>query len=312
MRSGSVIEIKPPTEFDRQTVREFFYAKPLIERGKSVFDEMLWVLQGRESEGQHLKILPGYCYNIFGALTITFFKNFPAFTDIIFIKDRAGLAEASTIEAAKKVIQIDWKNLGCGVGIGLRCARFAEMEAADGLDGEGFDQFSPEEVKQAFVIVFGQQWVEDNAARIASESPDKILSVMLKQFIAPWIEKMAPAAAMCSVFACQWSPAAFMEFHEGLSAGLGGFLDANSQLIGETSRSGTYVFLLLAWPEIKAMMEDRPKKTLSDLHAWMLPFMRMGVTPYLDIDQFRDVCAPPSQKGIGLSLRPLKSSRASA
>ena len=51
----SVIEIRVPSEFDRQTVREFFYAKPLIERGKYLFDEMLWVLKGLENEDQHLK-----------------------------------------------------------------------------------------------------------------------------------------------------------------------------------------------------------------------------------------------------------------
>ena len=35
--------------------------------------------------------------------------------------------------------------------------------------------------------------------------------------------------------------------------------------------------------------------------------MRVGVTTYLDIDKLRDICAPPSGGGIGLSLRPLKS-----
>jgi hypothetical protein len=56
------------------------------------------------------------------------------------------------------------------------------------------------------------------------------------------------------------------------------------------------------------MQESQPRrKTLTDLHQWLLPFMRMDVTPQLDIDTFRDVCAPPTQNGIGLSLRPLKS-----
>ena len=90
-------------------------------------------------------------------------------------------------------------------------------------------------------------------------------------------------------------------------------MDEHGQLVGETNRSETYIFLLLAWPEINAMLAASPQKTLTDLHTWMLPFMRVGVTPYLDIEQLRDVCAPVSQRGIGLSLRPLrKALRASA
>jgi hypothetical protein len=104
-----------------------------------------------------------------------------------------------------------------------------------------------------------------------------------------------------------WSPAAMTEYNEGYAEGWTAFLDENGQLTGETSRSETYAFLLLAWPEIKAMLEANPRKTLSDLHEWLLPFMRVGASPYLDIEQLRDVCAPPPS-GIGLSLRPLKSS----
>ena len=99
-----------------------------------------------------------------------------------------------------------------------------------------------------------------------------------------------------------------MEFHAGIAEGLREFIDENSQLMGETNRTGIYAFLALAWPEVKSMLESNPRRTLSDLYAWMLPFMRMEVVTFLDIDKFRNVCAPPAQHGIGLSLRPLESS----
>jgi hypothetical protein len=63
---------------------------------------------------------------------------------------------------------------------------------------------------------------------------------------------------------------------------------------------------LLAWPEIQTLLETTPKKTVSDLHEWMKPFMRVGITAYIEVNTLRDVCAPPPV-GIGLSLRPLKS-----
>ena len=279
----------------------------MLERGKPLFNELLWVLSGCPDENLHAKNLPDYCYNIFDAVRKTRFKNFPAVTDIIYVPDQAALAEAKTIEAAKKVIQIDWRNLGKTCGIGMRCWRFAKMEAEDGVDGEGFDDYSPEKVKELFVVIFGKRWVEENAGKIASKNPDQILADALKQFIDPWLEDVLAKGAMFTSIACQWSPTAMQEFHEGFAEGLNVFIDENGRMAGETDRSGTYAFLALAWPEIKAMMESGPKrKTLTDLHQWMLPFMRMEVTPYLDIDTFRDVCAPPKQYGIGLSLRPMK------
>lgn len=280
---------------------------PLLERGKPLFHESMWVLAGCPDEDRHAKILPDYCYNIFDAARKTHFKNLPAVTDIIYIRDPAAMAEAKTIEAAKKVIQVDWRNLGKACGIGMRCWRFAKMEAEDGVDGEGFDDCSPEKVKELFVVIFGKRWVEENAGKIASTNPDQILADALNQFLGPWLEEVRAKGAMLTSIACQWSPTAMQEFHEGIAEGLNGFIDENSQLAVETDRSGTYAFLALAWPEVKAMMESRPKrKTVTDLHQWMLPFMRMEVTPYLDIDTFRDVCAPPKQFGIGLSLRPTK------
>lgn len=97
-----------------------------------------------------------------------------------------------------------------------------------------------------------------------------------------------------------------IELNEGVAEGMTSFMDENRQFTGESGRAGIYFFLLLAWPEIKVMLEAEPRKTLTDLHEWMEPFMRVGMTTYIEIETLRDVCAPPAQNGIGLSLRPLK------
>lgn len=299
----SVIEKRPPTDLDRQIVRNFFYAMPLLERGKPLFKELLWVLLGRQDEDRHQKILPEYCYNIFDVLRKTHFKNFPGISDIIYIRDHKVLAEAKTIEDAKKVVQMDWRNLGRACGIAMRCWRFAEKEAEQGMDGEGFNDFSPEKINELFEVIFGKCWVGKNADRIASTNPDTILAQELNQFISSWLAEARAKAEVFADVAFQWSAAAVQEFHQGIAEGMEGFIDENSQLVGETTRTGTYAFLALAWPEIKAMLESKEPKYISDLHKWMLPFMRVEVTPYLDIDTFRDVCAPPKQFGIGLSFR---------
>lgn len=104
-----------------------------------------------------------------------------------------------------------------------------------------------------------------------------------------------------------WSPEAMPEFYTGMVEGMRGLLDENDRLVGESPRANVYNFLLLAWPEIKEMLDSNPRKTITDLHDWMMPYMRIGVVNLVDLDYLRDVCAPTSQSGIGLQLRPLSS-----
>jgi hypothetical protein len=305
---ASVIEQREPNDSDRQAVKDFFYAMPIIGRAKPVFFEMLWVWSGCPDEDRHNKTLPDYCYNILEAVRRTYFKNVPGMTDTINVKDRAALSGAKTIEEAKKVIQMDWRNLGRICGIGLRCCRFAKMEAETVVNGEGFGNMPPEKRKELFTVIFGKQWAAGKAKRISSENPDNIFAELFNQHVDQWSKEINSTFANMSSVASLWSPAAMCEFYAGFGEGLASFVDETGQLVGQTNRSDTYVFLALAWPEIKAMQESHdPRKTLTDLHQWMLPFMRMAVTPFLDIETFRDVCAPPSQAGIGLSLRPLRS-----
>lgn len=297
---------REPSPADKQTVKELFYALPMMERGKSILSEMTWVLLGRQDLEGHKKILPDYCYNIFDVFQRTYFKGFPLISETVLVINPAGLESAKTVEQAKKVLRLDWKLMGRMFGIAARCIRFAELESADDMKLEGFGDSTPDKIKEFYTLILGRQWVEENLAMLTKEPVEKILSGMLNQHLASWITDLQAMQPKFDALACQWSPAAMLAFNEGLTEGLNCFMDVDGQLVGESNRSGIYGFLLLVWPEIKAMLESDPKKTLSDLHEWMKPFMRIGLTAYIEINTLRDVCAPPPS-GIGLTLRPLKS-----
>ena len=279
---------------------------PMIERGKPLMTEMLWVLLGRRDEETHNKTLPDYCYNIFEVFQKTYFKGFPVFSETVVITDQVGLKSATTIELAKKVLRIDWKNMGRMFGIAARCIRFAEMEAANAKDDDDFSGWSPEKIKELFTVIFGRFWVVKNLPLIKRGDGNEIFQLVLNQYLGPLVANVRAMRPNMDDLACKWSPEAMVQFQEGLAEGMNSFLDTDSQLIGESGRSGIYGFLLLVWPEIKEMLEAIPRKTMTDLHEWMKPFMRRGITSYIEIETLRDVCAPPPS-GIGLSLRPLSS-----
>ena len=305
MKMARIETTREPSPADKQTVREVFYAMCLIERCKPIMTELLWTLLGRNGAKQHEKILPDYCYHIFDVFQRTYFKGLPLLPEMVEVIDPAGMAGATTTENIKKVLRIDWKKLGQMMGIGMRCIRFAKLEAAQELASDGFAEMTPAEIDELLVVIFGRSWVAANLERIKAEPPDELLVEKLNQQLATWMATVAEQGRKLSDLAEEFSPEAMVQFSEGFAEGLTSFLDVDSQLAGESNRSGLYGFLLLVWPEIKAMLESNPKKTLSDLHEWMKPFMRRGLTSYIEIDALRDVCAPPPS-GIGLSLRPLK------
>lgn len=301
-----------PTLRDKDWVCELFYQMPIIERFAPVFKEVLWVLSGASNGDQHAKVLPEYGCNILDVYRRITFKAVPLLADTVQVMNSAALPEAKTLDAAKKVVRFDWQNLGRLSAIGTRCIRFAELEAEAVAHKDGWGQESPESAQELFTIIFGRQWVRQNAGRISATPADKLFAELLNEFIAARVAEFIRIETQLDALAYQWSAEAMIEFKQGYAEGMTVFLDASGQLKEESERAGTYIVLLLAWPEIKAMQESRPRKTLTHLHGWLKPFMRLGIMPMLDIDSFRDVCAPPKQGGIGLSLRPLKTRRSSA
>ena len=292
-----------PSPADKQTVKEMFFDRPLMERGKPLIAEMLWVLHERADEASHDKTLPDYCYNIFEVLQRTYFKGFPLLSETVMVMDPAGMKTAKTVEAAKKVLRVDWKNLGRLIGLATRCIRFAELEAAN--DNDDLGDMTPEKTKELLTLIYGSQWVECNPGSTGTANVGETSAVMLNQYIAPAVSKLESIPTTMGIAASQWSPEAMVEITKGMAEGMESFINNDGQLAGESPRSGIYTFLLLAWPEIKAMLDSSPKKTMRDLHEWMKPFMRVGICTYIDIETLRDVCAPPPS-GIGLSLRPPK------
>jgi hypothetical protein len=291
---------------DKLLVKEFFYTLPMMERAQNIVPEMMWVLLECPEPERHVKVFPDYCYNIFDAFRRTYFKGFPLLSESVLITDPAGLASAKSLEQTKKVVRLDWRNLGRVVGIAGRCLRFAELESVDQLKEDIFGDLTPEKTEELFLVIFGRPWVVANLEMIKREPLEKVFTGMLNQYLAVWLAQLQAMQPKIDDLAYQWSAAAMEEFNQGLAEGCKAFMDVAGQLVGESGRSGIYCFLLFAWPEIKAMLESDPKKTMTDLHEWLKPFMRRGVITKIDIETLRDVCAPPPS-GIGLSLRPLKS-----
>lgn len=278
---------------------------PLLERGKPLMSELLWVLQECPHLEAHIKVLPDYCYNIFEVFKKTYFKGFPLLSETVIVSDQAGLKLAKTVAEAKGVVTVNWRNLGRMFGIVARCIRFAELESEAELISEGYGDLTPDKTKELLTFIFGMKWVEANHSLIANGSLEKLFSDKLTEFVASSVGGLQDIATNLECIAYHWSPSAMVELNDGFTEGFNSFLNLDGQLAGESPRAGIYSFLLLAWPEIKGMLESNPKKTVAALHEWMKPVMRIGVCTYVSIENLRDICEPPP-RGIGLSLRPLK------
>ncbi len=121
-----------------------------------------------------------------------------------------------------------------------------------------------------------------NSKAVRVEGVGRILEQHLKQDTAPQFDKIAGLEEYFRRVAYLWGPEALADFNKGMALGLKSFLDEDGQRVGESIRANIYDFLLMAWPEIKEMLEVKRRKTVTDLHTWMLPFMRHGMTSLID------------------------------
>ena len=278
---------------------------PVTRRLATVHTELTWYLTREANPVAHKKCLPDYCYNIFEKIRRTFFKAFPNFGETITLTgDSEALKACKTIEDAKRVVKIDWVRLGTVIGIGIRGMRFVEKEAENTLKREGVWGLVPKNGVAGLALVFDQSRLKKMSKACGTQDVGRGLEQILKENTAPHIENMPGMIQTLCQLAYQWGSDALAKLNEGVAIGLKEFLDEEGQPVNESVRSNIYEFLLLAWPEIKEMLEAKPKKTVGDLHKWMLPFMRRDMCNLVGPDYLRDVCAPmPS--GIGLALRPL-------
>jgi hypothetical protein len=290
---------------DEKVVEEFWRRMPVTQRLASVNSEWNWYMMQAANPVRHEKCLPDYCYNIFEKFRRTYFKALPNFSDLV-TGDIQRLAVCKTVEDAKKIISIDWVGMGTVLGLGIRGKRFAEMEAQNVLKREEVWGLVPKGGASDLALVFDQARLEKMAKDGGIQDIGRGLEQILKDDTLTHIEKLTGQAEYYGRLAYLWGPAALADFNKGLAAGLNGFLDEDGKPVGEPVRANIYWFLLIASPEIKAILESNPRKTVTDLHEWMLPFMRRDMCNRIGPDYLRDVCAPmPS--GIGLKLRPLAS-----
>jgi hypothetical protein len=294
---------------DRETFKDFLRRKPFVERWWPAAFELFSQMAPGIKPVKHSKSLPDYCYNILAVFRRTSLKAMPAFAETIKITDAERLKKCQTMDEAKEFMTVDWRRMGRVGGIGMRGMRFFELEVESYVEKEGLGDLSPAEEAEVVGLLFGEnfpefmkeypqfQMIGNGLMNLGAEQVEK-LSISTKQKSEVW-----------SQYAYQAGPEAMIEFNKGIAEGMASVMDENGRPPGESVRSNVYWFLLLAWPEIKEMLESNPKKTMSDLWDWMQPFMRVGVVNMIDLDYLRDVCAPVSQSGIGLSLRPLSSHR---
>jgi hypothetical protein len=289
-------------ENDRKTVETFLRRIPLQKRLESINAEMTAYFNASNGLALCKKVLPEYCYNIFDKFRITNFAVMPKFNETI-SGDFELASKCETIAEAKKVIKIDWVRLGRLFGFGLRAKRFVELESANELKRNGLFDVDPEKQRKAIELLIGKPHKQHSRAASVGAKFQEILETKTESDL----QKVESGLKYYGQAAYEWGSDAMEDFFKGIGQGSAGFIDENSQLVGETNRSPTYHFLLLAWPEIKEMQGSVPRKTITDLHKWMLPFMRHGMTSLIDVGTLRDICASKRNGGICLKLRPLAS-----
>jgi hypothetical protein len=264
--------------------------------------------RAQNASSHDTELLPDYCYNILSVYRRTYFKGLPSVAGTVRVTDKGNLAGAKSIAAAKQVLEINWRSLGKVMGIFSRGMRFFDLEAEQTLESDGLLNLPSKKQKEVGEILLGKEQLQALKKLEKSDVVRASFKKISEKDIEELRKTLASVSPMWVQLAYQWSPGAMAEFSAGIAEGQRSFLDKDGQLVGESNRANIYNFLLMAWPEIKEMLETNPKKTMSDLHLWMQPFVRQGLTSSVDIETLRDVCAPPPS-GIGLSLRPLKSRR---
>jgi hypothetical protein len=292
---------------DKKIVEAFLRKMPVTERLAPVHSELTWYWTQAANPVVHEKFLPDYCYNIFEKFRRTYFKSFPNLSETITVTgDSQALAACKTIEDAKRVVAIDWVRLGTVIGIGIRGMRFIEKEAENALKREGLWGLVPKNGASGMALVFDQSRLEKMSKAHGTQDVGLGLKQILEENTATHIESMPAKITTLGQLAYEWGSDALADLNTGVVIGLKEFLDEEGQPVNESVRANIYEFLLMAWPEIKEMLGATPKKTVGDLHTWMLPYMRRDMCNLVNPDYLRDVCAPmPS--GIGLALRPLSS-----
>jgi len=285
--------------------KELLRTRSYMERMEPVVNRLIEIFAGLNHKAQAEVMLPDYCHNILQVLRKTCFKGIPTIEETVSY-DAKQLQECKTLEEIKTVIKMDWMKVGMAFGVLMRLQRFGEMEMQEQMDEDFFSDGAKEEKGELFELYFGKRWLQTKQAEMGGGNDEASFESHLMTRFNALFENIAKAFAASNHNAYQWGPQAMIELNQGMGEGLSGFLDEDGQLAGQSNRLNIYWFLLLVWPEIKEMQASQPRKTITDLHEWMLPLMWAAIVANIDIEALRDICANPPG-GIGLQLRPLSS-----
>lgn len=276
----------------RQRVREMLIRMSFAARWEPLWNELCWVIKGRENEAEHVKILPDYCYHIFALFKRTLFKVFPTRSEIIKIADKPLVAIPDAVGVVEPEITINWESVGAFIGVGQRSFRFFHIEVEDDLRREGLLNFSQSQYEDLAELFIGNDWLKAKLAGLQALNPGKTVEEIVSEKIASIIETIATSSQKAAQFAYGAGPDAMTQLNQGLAKGTGGFMDSKGELIGQNKFQvfETYAFLLTVWPEIQEMIAANPPKTRSDLWDWLTPFSNAGWIEIKDLDQLNRLC----------------------
>jgi hypothetical protein len=271
-----------------EQVKEFFRRASIAERVLPVYVEMVGMLSGRQQEDGDQKALPEYCYRIFEILNRTLFKVMATLAATI-VSRKEIIPAAGVADERKRLTKIDWGALGTVAGVGKRALRFVEGEAEAILKKEGLLELSEAESNTILETVIGDREGQDREPGPSTESGepvDKIAGGTSHGLL----EAIKASLSALQWFAGQSGSEAEAAFHAGMADGIRGFLDAGGGFAGASTRLHTYLFLLIAWREVKELQDSLMGKTRKDLVELMKPFGALGIVNPLSEDQLADVC----------------------
>ena len=175
------------------------------------------------------------------------------------------------------------------ISIGERGVRYFDLEAMPMLKADGLLDLKPEKEEKVLKLIFGNHWIKQKLFQLIIR-PHRFLKKIVEKCRTTYFRMKTLGFSYWGRLAYQTGPEAVAEFKAGLAEGQVGFLDNDGKLVGESNRSNNYQFMLLAWPEIKEMLERKPLPTRTDVFDWTKPYTKAGLCSFIDIDQFLDFC----------------------
>lgn len=281
--------VSGPPKSGRELAIALLRQKSAMERLEPVWAEMVWIMRGRPDQDRHERVLPDYCYSILDVFRRTYFRVMPTRTET-FQGDTSGLPKDASLEEVKLHFQVNWDALGRMIGIVMRGLRLIGMESEGILKRDGFLDLKPEEERDFVDLVFGRRWIERKGLQRLFDEEAESAGEVVEQRVNELGKTLSLLLSSSNQLALLWGPTAMADLASGVSKGMTGFLDADAHLVGESVRANNYVFLLVCWPEIKAMQESRPPKSRTDFAKWVEPFAKDDLVSLRDLDQIRDVC----------------------